>query len=76
VPASLYGALGTVSFVALFANIYKHGWHWPSVFLGSFLTVLLLSLAVPTRQRTGAWTIRYWIALATSCMLGVYRFLL
>jgi hypothetical protein len=63
-------------FVALFANVYKHGWHWSSVAIGVFLTALMASLAVPARQRTGAWSLRYLVAALTFCALGVYRFLL
>jgi len=75
-PAPLFGIMGMASFVALFANVYKHGWHWGSVAVGTFLTAIVLSLAVPSRRRNGAWVVRYWIALVTVCSLGVYRFLL
>jgi hypothetical protein len=75
-PASLFGIMGGACFVALFANVYKHGWHWSSVALGVFLTVLMASLAVPARRRTNGWVVRYWVAAITFCTLGVYRFLL
>jgi hypothetical protein len=75
-PASLFGLMSGACFVVLFANVYKHGWHWSSVSLGIFLTALMASLAVPQQQRTGRWTIRYWLALFTFCSLGVYRFML
>jgi hypothetical protein len=75
-PALLFGLMSGACFTMLFANVYKHGWHWSSVALGAFLTVLMASLAVPARQRTKGWVARYWVALAVFCSLGVYRFLL
>ena len=75
-PASLFGVLGGACFVALVANVYKHGWHWSSVMLGVFMTGLLLSLVVPPGRRTQRWVIRYWVTLVTFCGLAVYRFVL
>ena len=75
-PALLFGLMGVACFSVLFANVYKHGWHWSSVALGVFLTVLMASLAVPPGRRTNGWIVRYWVAALTFCALGVYRFLL
>ena len=75
-PASLFGMMASACFVALVANVYKHGWHWSSVMLGVLMTGLLLSLVVPSGRRTQAWVIRYGVALVTFCGLGVYRFVL
>jgi hypothetical protein len=75
-PASLFGFMSAACFVALFANVYKHGWHWSSVALGVFLTALLASLAVPVERRAAGWAMRYWVALASVCALGVFRFVL
>jgi hypothetical protein len=75
-PATVFGLIGVASFVALFANVHKHGWHWPSVSLGALLTGLMISLAVPAHRRTHGWVIRYWIALLAACSVGVVRFFL
>jgi hypothetical protein len=68
--------MGAACFVVLYANVYKHGWHWPTVALGVFMTTLMLSLAIPADRRTRRWVARYWLALATFCVLGIYRFVL
>ena len=52
-PATVFGMIGIACFIALFANVYKHGWHWPSVALGALLTGLMTSLAVPAEPRAG-----------------------
>jgi hypothetical protein len=75
-PTSIFVLMSGACFVTLFANVYKHGWQWPSVALGTFLTVLLASLAVPPGRRTGRWVVRYWVALLACCALGVSRFVL
>ena len=75
-PATVFAVMGGAWFVALVANVYKHGWHWSSVALGVFLTVLTVSLAVPAQRRSSGWVARYWIAVFACGGLGVYRFLL
>ena len=75
-PASIFGLMGGACFVALVANVYKHGWHWSSVALGALLTAIMFSLAVPSERRTRAWVIRYWVAVFTVCTVGLYRFVL
>jgi hypothetical protein len=70
----VYRGLGAAFFAALIANIYKHGWHVSSLALGTFLTLLTLSLSIANdRPATGwnTWNTRYLIALLTFGVLFV-----
>ena len=68
--------LGVASVAALFANVYKHGWHAGSIALGVFLSVLLFSLGGSPQGRGRAWEVRYWIALGSLLGLITFRLVL
>jgi hypothetical protein len=71
----LYPLAGVASAVALFANLYKHGWQLGSVALGVLLTVLLFSLGVPPERRRLAWEVRYVLTAVLVVVLAAFRFL-
>jgi hypothetical protein len=73
--AHLYRLMGAASFVVLFANIYKHGWHLGPLLTGATLTLLVLSLGVRPEQRTTAWVARYLLTTGFVLALAAFRFL-
>ena len=70
-----YRLMGAACFVALFANVYKHGWHPFNILVGAFCTVLIFSLGVSPNQRTIGWEVRYVVAAVTFVGLAAFRFL-
>jgi hypothetical protein len=71
----LYRLMGAACFVALFANVYKHGWHLVPILTGTTLTVLMLSLGVRPDQRTTGWAWRYILTTGFVIGLAAFRFL-
>jgi hypothetical protein len=71
----LYRLLGAAACVGVITNVYKHGWHPPSIVVGVILAVLTCSLGIAPERRNVGWEIRYVTTVVYVVGLAAFRFL-
>ena len=75
IHAYLYRLAGIAGWVAVVANISKHGWYPVSIAPAVVFSALVFSLGVSPDKRTTSWEIRYLITSVGVLSLAAVRFL-